>query len=210
MISRDSQEHADNVDGRGGQVIEIIACPEEELSDDLLRQTLEALYADWPGAFTGAKAGRTQLNDPALHAMIFSLVVDGQLASHLSVPRKTIVHRGEPYKAYGLSGVLTVPAFRGKGYGEQVVRAATAFMEQDGADIGLFTCDPPLRPFYERCGWTQLEGSALVGGTRAKPFPSDTLGKNTFGRFFSARAQTRRNDFMGAAIWLELREGDLW
>jgi hypothetical protein len=191
-------------------MIEIIVCPEEELSGDLLRQTLEALRAEWPGAFTGAKASRTQLNDPTLHAMIFSLVVDSQLASHLSVPRKTIIHRGEPYKAYGLSGVLTVPAFRGKSYGACVVRAAMAFMDEDGADVGLFTCDPPLGPFYERCGWTQLEGASLVGGTRAKPFPSEALGKITFGRLFSARAQARQNDFMDAAIWLDLREDDLW
>ena len=50
-------------------MIEIIVCPEAQLSDELLRQTLEALRAEWPGAFTGAKAGRTQLNDPALHAL---------------------------------------------------------------------------------------------------------------------------------------------
>jgi GNAT superfamily N-acetyltransferase len=191
-------------------MIELIACPEAELSDDLKRQTLEALRAEWPAAFSGANAERTQLNDPALHAMVFSRVVDGQLASHLSVPRKSIAHRGEPYKACGLSGVLTVPAFRGKGYGERTVRAATAFMEVDGADVGLFTCDPPLRTFYERCGWTLLEGAWLVGGTRARPFSSDTLGKLTFARFFSARAQVHKKDFVGAAIWLELGEGDLW
>jgi GNAT superfamily N-acetyltransferase len=191
-------------------MIEIIACLEEELTAGLRAQTLDALHVEWPSAFSGAQAERTELNFPALHAMIFSLVVDGQLASHLSVPRKSIEHRGESYQACGLSGVLTVPAFRGKGYGEQVVRAATEFMEEDGADIGVFTCDPPLRPFYERCGWTVLEGAALVGGTRAKPFPSDTLGKITFARFFSARAQARKNDFAGTPIWLELREGDLW
>ena len=191
-------------------VIEIIAVPEVELPERLLWQTLESLRGEWPSAFTGAKAGRTQLNDPALHAMIFSLVVDGQLASHLSVPRKTIVHHGGSYKAYGLSGVLTVPAFRGNGYGERTVRAAIEFMEQDGADIGLFTSDPSLRTYYERCGWTLLEGASLVGGTRARPFPSDALGKITFGRFFSARAQARQSDFLGAAIWLDLREGDLW
>jgi GNAT superfamily N-acetyltransferase len=210
MMRGPPHERANNVDGSGGQVIEIIICPEVKLPDDMLRQTLVALRSEWPGAFTGAKADRIQLNDPALHAMIFSLVVNGQLASHLSVPRKTIAHRGELYKAYGLNGVLTAPAFRGKGYGERIVRTATLFMEQDGADIGLFTCDPPLRRFYERCGWTQLEGASLVGGTRAKPLPSDTLGKITFACFFSARAQARRNDFVGAAIWLELREGDLW
>jgi hypothetical protein len=76
-------------------MIEVIACLEEELPDGLRRQTVEALRAEWPGAFSGATVGGTQLNDPALHAMIFSLAVDGQLASHFSVPRKTIVHRGE-------------------------------------------------------------------------------------------------------------------
>jgi aminoglycoside 2'-N-acetyltransferase I len=191
-------------------MIEVIVCPEEKLPDDLRRQTLAAMRAEWPAAFSGAKADRAQLNDPDLHATICALVEDGQLASHASVPWKLIAHRGEPYKAYGLSGVLTVPAYRGRGYGERVVRAATAFMERDGADIGLFTCDPPLRAFYERCGWNLLEGASLVGGTRARPFPSDTLGKLTFARFFSAHAQARRDDFAGAAIWLELREGDLW
>jgi hypothetical protein len=131
-------------------MIEVIACLEEELPDDLRRQTVEALREEWPAAFSGAKVGRTQLNDSPLRAMIFSLVVDGHLASHLSMPRKIIVHRGEPYKAYGLSGVLTVPACRGKGYSEQVVRAATAFMELDGADVGLFTCDPALRTFTSK------------------------------------------------------------
>jgi GNAT superfamily N-acetyltransferase len=191
-------------------MIEIVACPEEELPDDLRSQTLESLRAEWPGAFSGAKADRTELNDPALHAMIFSLLVDGRLASHLSVQRRTIEHRGETYHVCGLSGVLTVPAFRGKGYGERLVRAATAFMEEDGADIGLFTCDPPLQAFYERCGWEPLAGAWLVGGTRSRPFPSNTLGKITFARFISTRAQARWNDFVGAAIWLELREGDLW
>jgi aminoglycoside 2'-N-acetyltransferase I len=191
-------------------MIEVIICPEAELPEDLRAQTLNALRDEWPAAFSGAQADRTQLNDPELHAMICSALVGGQLASHVSVPRKTIAHRGKSYKAYGLSGVLTLPPFRGQGYGERVVRAATAFMEEDGADLGLFTCDPPLRSFYERCGWTVLEGASLVGGTRDKPFPSDTLGKMSFARFFSARARAHEKDFAGAAIWLELREGDLW
>ena len=36
------------------------------------------------------------------------------------------------------------------------------------------------------------------------------LDKITFARFFSARAQVHEKDFVGAAIWLELGEGDLW
>jgi aminoglycoside 2'-N-acetyltransferase I len=191
-------------------VIELIICPEETLSDELRRQTLEAMRVEWPGAFAGAKADRRRLNDPDLHPTICLLVEDGRLASHASVPWKVVEHRGASYSAYGLSGVLTVPAYRGKGYGERVVRAATAFMEEQGADVGLFTCDAPLRRFYERCDWQVLAGSSLIGGTRDKPFPSDALNKITFARFFSTRAQARQADFEGTAIRLELREGDLW
>jgi GNAT superfamily N-acetyltransferase len=191
-------------------MVEIIVCPEKELADDLRAQALESLRAEWPGAFSGAKADRPALNDPALHAMILSLLVDGRWASNLSVQRKTIEHRGETYPACGLRGVLAVPAFRGKGYSERLVRAATAFMEEDGADIGLFTCDPRLRALHARCGWEPREGAWIVGGTRSRPFRSDTWGGIIFARFCSTRAQARRNDFVGAAIWLELRGDDLW
>jgi putative transposase len=44
MLNRQPQERANNVDGSGGQVIEIILCPEEELPDDLARQVVRKTF----------------------------------------------------------------------------------------------------------------------------------------------------------------------
>jgi aminoglycoside 2'-N-acetyltransferase I len=57
-------------------------------------------------------------------------------------------------------------------------------------------CSPataPLKGFYEKSGRHELDGTVLVGGTPANPFPSDQPGidKVTMGDFFSSRA--RRN-----------------
>ncbi|MCZ0971746.1 hypothetical protein O1L55_10350 [Streptomyces albulus] len=57
--------------------------------------------------------------------------------------------------------------------------------------MGLFTCDRPLRAFYESAGWHHLPGTVLVGGTPQAPFPSDRPGfdKVTMADFFSPRAR---------------------
>jgi hypothetical protein len=78
------------------------------------------------------------------------------------------------------------------------------------ADIGVFTCDPPLVDFYVGCGWTLMEHTSVIGGTRKKPFPADSLNKRTLMGFFSPKAEQHRSDFEGATLYLELREGDLW
>ncbi|HYM67745.1 MAG TPA: GNAT family N-acetyltransferase, partial [Patescibacteria group bacterium] len=78
-------------------------------------------------------------------------------------------------------------------------------------EIGIFTCDRPLVAFYERGGWTTLPGTALIGGTRANPLPSDLLGKVAIGGFFSEHARRHAADFAGARVELYPGEIDrLW
>jgi GNAT superfamily N-acetyltransferase len=191
-------------------MVELITYAERDLPSGLRRQVLEVMRAEWPTAFASEKADHERLHDPSQRPMCLLLIEGDRLISYAGVPRKRLEHAGETYNAYGLSGVLTHPAFRGRGHGRALIDAATAFMAADGADIGLFTCDPPLRHFYEGCGWTVLNNTPLIGGTRAKPFPSDTLGKRTFARLFTARATAHRAAFEGAPIYLDLAEGDLW
>ncbi|EST21457.1 hypothetical protein N566_27460 [Streptomycetaceae bacterium MP113-05] len=77
-------------------------------------------------------------------------------------------------------------------------------MADSGLDVGLFTCDPPLRRFYEGAGWDALPGTVLIGGTPESPFPSDRPGfdKVTMAAFFSAAACRARPAFTGARIEL--------
>ncbi len=80
-------------------------------------------------------------------------------------------------------------------------------------DLGLFTCDRPLQPFYERAGWHPLPGAVLVGGTVAAPFASDQEGfdKVTMVEFFSPLARRHQATFPRSRITLHSGEIDkLW
>jgi GNAT superfamily N-acetyltransferase len=53
-----------------------------------------------------------------------------------------------------LGGVLTLPAFRGRGLGSEVVGRATQLIEDElGCDFGVLMCGDELVGFYERLGW---------------------------------------------------------
>jgi len=191
-------------------MVEIVSYPAGAVPPDLTRDLMALMRAEAPDAFTGERARRTTLHDPHLDPICFFGRHDGRLVSYAAVLRHVVAHAGEAYRACGLSWVHTSMPSRGRGFGRLVVDAATAFMVTGGTDLILFTCDPPLRRFYERSGYRCMEGSSLVGGTRARPFPSDALGKVTMMRFVSEKARRHRASFEGVPIWLELREGDLW
>jgi hypothetical protein len=80
-------------------------------------------------------------------------------------------------------------------------------MAERGADLGIFTADPPLRRFYESCGWQVLPGCVLIGGTAERPLPSDRFDKLTFAAFFTPHARRHANAFSNARV--ALYSGDI-
>jgi len=140
-----------------------------------------------------------------------SLVVlqNAIVVSHAVVLRKAMTHTGKQYSAFGLGSMVTNPSYRRQGFGRRILEYATEHMEQEGADIGVFTCDPHLAEFYNWNGWETTKSTPLVGGTEGKPFPSDKLGKLTVIQFFSDRAKAQRNSILAGPIYLELGEGKL-
>jgi len=197
--------------------VEIFVWPEADVPPDLRRQVIAIEDQVWPPvqptdqatdqaadqpADQPAQAGTMHGHDPALRPVSMLLVEDGRVRSALAVLSKQITHCGRRYAASGLSAVVTDPNCRGKGYGRQLAEAARLEMAARGADLGIFTCDPPLRSFYEPAGWQWLPGTVLVGGTPAAPFPSDQLGKITMGCFFSARARRSASIFLGCRVEL--------
>jgi len=188
----------------------LLAYPQELLPPHLKEAVIDVLEQEWPSVFNREDRLGKPLHDPNKHPLMVMLVDQDMMLSCLAVPSTLIHLAGETYKASGLSAVLTNAAYRGRGYGRRLVTAARELIAGSDADIGVFTCDPPLVPFYVGCGWTLMEHTSVIGGTREKPFPADSLGKRTLMGFFSAKAQAHRSDFEGAAIHLGLREGDLW
>ena len=131
------------------------------------------------------------------------LLVEGdRVVAALDVLAKRIEHDGASFAAAGLSTVVTDTARRGEGHGRRLVEAARTAIAEGGADLGIFTCDTPLGPFYERAGWTVLPGTVLVGGTPDDPFPSDRFDKVTLASFFTEHARAHAAAFAGARIAL--------
>ncbi len=141
-------------------------------------------------------------HDPTLDPIRMVLRVDGRAVATLAVLSKSIEHAGRTWAASGLSAVVTDPDQRRQGHGHRLVVAARELMATRGVDLGIFTCDTELAPFYEGAGWTPLPGTVLVGGTPAEPFPSDQFDKVTLASFFTPEAREHAHDFVGVRIAL--------
>jgi GNAT superfamily N-acetyltransferase len=179
---------------------EILTYAQDDLPVALRDQVLALHRQAWPPAGLARAAGPA--HDPALHPVSLTLVLDGRVLAALDILSKQLEHAGERFAASGLSTVVTDEALRGRGYGRRLVAAAHATIAAGDADLGIFTCDRPLGPFYESAGWTILPGTVLVGGTPEAPFPSDQWDKVTLASFFSDRARGAAERFVDARIGL--------
>lgn len=163
---------------------------------------------EWPQAFEDEEIRWP--DNPDTNPVSFVHVSDSRVISHVAVQYKKLHHRGQAYRAFGLSEVLTRPSSRGLGFGTKLIQEAAAYIQTQEPDISVFTCKPELTSFYARGGWKYIEGACLVGGTKRKPFRSDSLGLAVMLRLHSAAARKRRQDFERADLYLELGENMLW
>jgi GNAT superfamily N-acetyltransferase len=180
--------------------VQVVVMPEGGVPPPL-RAQVEALHAQvWPGDDgPGVATG----HDPALRPLSMLLLDDDdRVVATLDILSKTITHRGETYAASGLSAVVTDLGFRRAGHGRRLVAEARRQMAGDGADLCLFTCDPPLTPFYEQAGFERLPGTQLIGGTFDDPLPSGPLGKVTLTALFTPHAAAHAADFRHTDIEL--------
>src|SRR5258708_1659721 len=98
-----------------------------------------------------------------LDTVHFVLVEGGLLHSYAAVVHFHLTHADEEYEACGLTSVFSYPASRNKGYGQQVVDAATNSIRASGADIGLLLTGSDLEHFYAQSGWETIMSAPLIG-----------------------------------------------
>lgn len=199
----------------GGQNrrVQILSFPEEATPFELRVQVREIQDQAWPADGDPVAAAGAPVHDPALRPLSMLLVEEATVLASLDILSKGIVHAGGRHAAGGLSTVVTRREARGRGYGRLLVAAARETMAARGLDLGLFTCDRPLRTFYESAGWRVLPGAVLIGGTARAPFPSDRPGfdKVTMADFFSPGCRNIRASFHHTRIELYPGEIDrLW
>ncbi|MYT29898.1 GNAT family N-acetyltransferase [Streptomyces sp. MspMP-M5] len=189
--------------------MQILAFPEAATPTELRTQVRELQEAAWPSESPAPVPDDAPVHDPALRPLSMLLVDGGTVLAALDLLTKEVGHAGQRYAAGGLSTVVTRREARGRGHGRSLVAKARETLAAQGHDLGLFTCDRPLRTFYESAGWHHLPGTVLVGGTPEAPFPSDSPGfdKVTMAAFFSDRARRARASFQGSRI--ALHPGDI-
>lgn len=172
--------------------------PITELSLPLKCQILSFLRMTWPEGSFSQNQMREWVSHQENHPLHIILVDDGFLISHAQVVWKYLTHAGATYKAYGLAGVFTQPAWRERGYGRQVVNAGTAYIKSSDADIGMLWCAPCLKGFYAASGWLGMEHSKTLIGSPEAPLVYDLL---LMILFLSPKGQTGRSSFENEPIY---------
>mgnify|MGYP001452870740 CR=1 FL=1 len=178
--------------------------PEAQTPPVLRRQVLAMQEDAWPSTGPGDPIDPGPVHDPALRPLSMLLVEDDTVLAALDILFTPITHAGVTLSAAGLSTVVTASAHRRHGHGRRLVTRARDKLPALDADLGLFTCDRYLSPFYLACGWELLPGTVLIGGTRDEPFPSDQPGfdKVTFATFITPTAIAARASLLGARVEL--------
>jgi GNAT superfamily N-acetyltransferase len=169
----------------------------KDLPPELKWQVLSFLRIYFPDGFMGENRLRNWISQDE-HTIHIVLVEQDILISHTEVKWKQLDHAGMSYKVYGLSGVLTYPAFRGQGYGRRIVEAGTAYIRSTDADIGMFHCTPGLKGFYAKAGWIPMEHTITLVGTKHNPVRSDEL---MMMQFFSAKGRQGQPSFEGTSLY---------
>jgi predicted acetyltransferase len=126
-------------------------------------------------AFGGRLPGeRERESDEALppEQEILGAFEDGALVSTATILKLAIWIDGARFSTGGLAGVATVPERVGRGYAQQLVRRAIAWMRGE-LGMCLSTLYPTVPPLYDRLGWTIAESAVRWSGppTAFRPSP---------------------------------------
>ena len=136
---------------------------------------------------------------PAMwHPTYFIIAEQRALYSNATVVWQDIVVGEATYRAYGLSSVLTYPAFRKKGYGSQVVTAATDFIKaQADADLAILWTGDDMESFYTPYSFVHPRDFTVTSGDPASPEPTHF----SMLMFLSARGKQLQQSLAGGSLY---------
>jgi predicted GNAT family N-acyltransferase len=108
----------------------------------------------------------THWSDVDWHILI---TVGEELVSHVEIVEREAFVGQESIRLGGIGGVLTLPAWRGRGLAKVGMQKTQAFMcEELGVDFGLLMCDQEVVPFYSKLGWVEVEGPLVYDQPEGK------------------------------------------
>ena len=139
-----------------------------------------------------------ELDEPMTHIVLAN---GKSLISYAQILSKQVMLEGKMYSCYGLSGVMTFPFFRKRGYGGQVIEAAIALMQNDhSADIALLWTEDHNQHFYSQYGWQAMPNMTSLIGDKSQPKVYDEEGAMML--FLSDKAKQNRAQFENGAVYV--------
>ena len=190
-----------------GNLIQILQCTHDAAFQKLKSQIIALEETAWPSAPEEEPIYPVQ---PNTFVTAFVIIKEGKAIGQVAIRKQSFSHKGTSYLAYGISEMVTHPAYQKQGLGTQLLQKVATFIEGQKPDICIFTCRPELIPFYKKGGFWFCEKLFLVGGTPENPFPSQELGLCTMLRLYSKRAIINKAGFAQGEIFLNLGDGQLW
>jgi predicted N-acetyltransferase YhbS len=94
----------------------------------------------------------------------YCVVLDqpNEVVAHVAIVNRTVTVGGMPLRVAGIQSVFVLPAYRGQGLSDQVLKAAMAEAACRKFDYGLLFCLPPLAKIYARCGWQEVGAREVI------------------------------------------------
>ena len=168
-----------------------------DLPDHYAHQIRDFIRIHWFDAF------QYDVHAPAISdhwsPVYFVVADDPALFSHAAAVTHSVECNGQTYSCGGLSGVLTYPAFRNRGYASQVVQAATDYISNSAFDLALLWTSPDLEHFYGRFGWQHHAAIRTFTGSQTSPEFYDAF---VMIRFLSELAAANRADFESHQVYV--------
>jgi GNAT superfamily N-acetyltransferase len=182
--------------------------PYRQTSGQVRRDIALLMHRVWPDQSAPSQDEAVpEEHDPELDALCCFIYRGNRLLSYAAILNFTLSHAGQTFFVAALSCVATDPAYQNQGLSSLVVSAATRCIENSHADIGLFTCDPPLASFYAKAGWPAASGVVVIGSHDACALSSAELGKVVLLRLLSEHAHDHAAAFANTTLSLGLPLG---
>ena len=118
---------------------------------------------EWSSIFYDDNLYMSETYLPELQPVHFVMAEDDSLLSYASLLKLNLTHTRNEYLIYGFGNLLTFPPYRRRGYGRQILQAATDFIRQREVDAGILFCDRLLESFCAEKGWISTPSPTRLG-----------------------------------------------
>lgn len=162
-------------------------------------QALAFMRMEWSSIFYDDNLYMSETYPPEFQPVHFVMAEGDTLLSYASLLKISLLHVGTEYQIYGFGNLLTFPPFRRRGYGGEILQAATDFVRQSDVDAAILFCDRLLESFYAEKGWSVTSSPTRLGN----PDRFEEYTPSRMMLFVSEKGRRGKADFESQPIYID-------